>query len=95
MIRFGLLARVIPCGGHIFTDSFRDLLSYCEHFFTGNIFRKVHVDVNGQPGQIEDGQVNGRSAFQRQRVEKQCIPLNEVQHVGQTADLFKGVTDKA
>ena len=70
MIRFGFLAQMIPCGGHVFTDPFRDLLPYCEHFLTGNIFRKVHVDVNGQPWQIEDSQVNGRSAFQRQRVGK-------------------------
>lgn len=53
MIRFGFLAQMIPCGGHVFTDSLCDLLPYCEHFFAGNIFRKVHVDVNGQSGKLK------------------------------------------
>ena len=50
VICFGFLAQMIPCGGHVFTDPLRDLLPYCKHFFTGNILRKVHVDVNRQPG---------------------------------------------
>ena len=62
MIRFGSLTKAIPSGSHFFPDTVRDLCSYCEHFFTRDIFSKVKINVDRQSWQvIEDGEINGGS----------------------------------
>ena len=93
MIRFGSLTKAIPSGSHFFPDTVRDLCSYCEHFFTRDIFSKVKINVDRQSWQvIEDGEINGGSAFQGQNIGQKGIFLNKVQYLGKTTDLFESVS---
>ena len=95
VICFAFQARSVPGCRHVFADALRDDFPLRQHFLPRNILGIVKVNIHGQTRQIEDGEIDGGAALQRERFGQQSVAFQKSKHVRKAADFFKGVAHKA